>query len=380
MEALRGLIEWAPLGLPAWLFMITVIVFIHELGHFSVARACGVKIETFSIGFGRAIASWHDRHGTRWKIGWLPIGGYVKFFGDLDASSQPDREHVESLPEEERKLTLQAKPLWQRAAIVAAGPVANFLLAFVVLTGLYAIAGERVIATQIKAVTPNSPAAEAGLRPGDKIVALDGHKVTYFAELHPTLEHGKGRALPITLERAGRQVNLTVRPRSFVTKDLLGTPTTIVGIGIEPDVENPANLISVPIPLWEAPVDAAAQCWAITDLSLTYVWRIFAGRADTTQMSGTLGMAKAAKSAASHGPFEFISLIALISVSLGLINLFPIPVLDGGHLLYYGCEAILGRPLGERVQEAGFRVGLVVVLGLMIFSVWNDLAHHLNLF
>ncbi len=380
LDAIQGLLAWIPLGLPAFLFVVTVIVFFHELGHFSVARAFGIRVETFSIGFGREIIGRTDRHGTRWKVGWLPVGGYVKFFGDADAASTPDREAAEAMTPAEREVSLQHKPLYQRVLVVAAGPVANFVLAFVVFTCLYAFLGERTVSTYVGAVTPHSAASEAGIKPGDRIVRLNGKQVLYFADLHPILERSKGKTLPLTVERRGTRVDLAVTPRTLGTKDMLGTPTTIVGIGIEPDFENPANLISLPVPLWRAPGDALGQCWAIVDLSLTYVARIFVGRADTTQVSGALNMAKVAKTAASHGLYEFLSLIALISVSLGLINLFPIPVLDGGHLLYYGCEAVLGRPLGERVQEAGFRFGLALVLGLMIFSFWNDLTQHLNLF
>ncbi len=381
MEALRGLIEWAPIGLPAFIIVVTVIVFVHELGHYSVARACGVKIETFSIGFGRALIGWHDRHGTYWKVGWLPVGGYVKFLGDLDAASQPDREKVDSLPPEERKQTLLAKPVWQRMAISAAGPFANFLLAFVVYTLLFAAWGARVPGPTVGAVTPHQAAAAAGVHPGDKIVSVDNKTVETFDDLRPLLQKNLGKPTPLVVERDNRRLNLTVTPHRFDAPDLLGTPMSIVGIGISPAAEqDPSTLVVVPIPVTKAPMVAVYQIWGIVDLSLTYVWRMVGGRADTSQVSGALGMAKVAKTAASRGVYDFIALIAFISVSLGLINLFPIPVLDGGHLLYYACEAVLGRPLGERVQEVGFRFGLALVLGLMIFSVWNDLAHHLNLF
>ncbi|MBI3676539.1 MAG: RIP metalloprotease RseP [Proteobacteria bacterium] len=377
-SALRGLIDWAPLGLPAFLFVITVVVFFHELGHFSMARAFGIRVETFSIGFGPAIVKWMDRKGTQWKISWIPLGGYVKFFGDLDAASVPDREHVKSLSEDERKFAYPLRPVYQRAAVAAAGPVANFILAVVILTILFAFVGARTASTYVGDVTPKSPAAEAGIKAGDKIVAVNGKKLTYFGDVRDAVAAGKGKPLDVQLLRGGKSFDVTIKPRSILTKDIYGTPVTFTGIGVAYAM-TPQNTLYVPVPLAKAPEAAVSEVWAIVDTTFTYLGRMISGRADTTQLSGPIGIAKVSKSAASQGPYALIYLAALISVSIGLINLFPIPILDGGHLLYYGCEAAMGRPLGERAQDVGFRLGLAVVLGLLLLTTWNDLVRP-NLF
>jgi regulator of sigma E protease len=378
-NVLHGLIDWAPLGLPAFLFVITVVVFFHELGHFSVARAFGIRVETFSIGFGPAIVSWMDRKGTQWKISWIPLGGYVKFFGDLDAASVPDREHVKNMPEEQRKFAYPLRPVYQRAAVAAGGPVANFILAVVIFTLLFAFIGARTLSTYVGDVSPKSPAAEAGIKAGDKIVAIDGKPLTYFDEIHEVLAGNKGKPITVKVLRDERTLSLTLTPRTIKTTDLYGTPTTITGMGVSRDTANPKNVIYVPVPLADAPRIAVSEVWVIVDSTFTYLGRMITGRADSSQLSGPIGIAKVSKSAASQGPYTLIYLAALISVSIGLINLFPIPILDGGHLLYYGCEAVMGRPLGERAQDVGFRLGLAVVLGLLLLTTWNDLVRP-NLF
>jgi regulator of sigma E protease len=372
---LSDLISWLPLGLPAFLVVVTLVVLVHELGHFLVARACGVGIKTFSIGFGGEIFGWNDRKGTRWKVSWLPLGGYVQFLGDASAASTPDAEAMEKMTEAEKASAFHLKPLLHRALVVVAGPAANFILAVVVFTCIYAFFGARTISTYVGAVTPNSPALEAGIRPGDKIVAIDGRPVRMFLELQAIVQNNKTRPLVLSVERDGQALNIGLTPRMIDNKDYLGSPIRTIGIGVAPADPTPENSVFVPIPFWKAPLAGAAQSWGIADLSLRYLWRMVSRRADPKQLSGPVGMAKFAKTAASHGAYDFLNLIAFISVSIGLINLFPIPLLDGGHLLYYGCEAVLGRPLKEEVQEAGFKLGLVLVLCLMIFATWNDLSN-----
>ncbi len=368
------LLNWAPLGLPAFVFVVTFVVFFHELGHFLVARACGVDVETFSIGFGRAIVGWTDKKGTCWKIGWLPIGGYVKFLGDENAASTPDRERLARLDPAERPHAYQLRPLYQRALVAVAGPAANFVLAFVVFTLLYGVFGAKALSTYVGAVSPNSPAAVAGIKTGDRIAAVDGKPVKLFAELKGVIEKNKGKPLSISIDRGGRPMTLQVTPRIIETKDVFGSPVKDVLIGVGYGDETPENTVYLPVSLLKAPVYAASACWGIVDATFTYLWRIVSHDADSSQLGGPIGIAQAAKSAASHGFYDLIYLVALISVSIGLFNLFPIPLLDGGHLLYYGCEAVLGRPLGERAQDVGFRLGLALVLGLMIFATWNDLV------
>lgn len=373
VSVLHDLVSWAPLGLPAFLVVVTIVVFCHELGHFAVARWAGVGIKTFSIGFGGEIFGWHDRHGTRWKVSWLPLGGYVEFEGDAGMASTPDREAIAAMSAEERSRAFHLKPLLHRALVVAAGPLSNFLLAIVVFSGLYMGYGVKMLSTVVGGVLENSPAREAGLAPGDRIVAVNGRSVHLFVQLQSEIQRDKTKPIALTLQREGHQRTVTVKPRTIDSKDIFGQPVKTSGIGVSPADPEAGNTVFVPLSPIKAPLAAVSQTTGIAELSLTYLWRMVSHKADPKQLSGPVGMAKFAKTAASHGTYDFLNLIAFISVSIGLINLFPIPLLDGGHLLYYACEAVLGRPLKEEVQEVGFKFGLVLVLGLMIFATLNDL-------
>jgi regulator of sigma E protease len=370
-----SLYDWITVGAPAIAFVFTMVVFFHELGHFLVARACGVAIETFSIGFGGEIYGWTDRKGTRWKICWLPLGGYVKFKGDENAASMPDKERIARMSPEERVGAFPLKPLWQRILVVLAGPAANFVLAFVVFFIVLAGFGARAPSTYVGSIQNKSPAAEAGLKPGDKIVAVDGKSVNLFTpDLQMMVRNSHGKTLTLTVLRDRRALQLHVTPRLINAPDIYGGTVKAMAIGVGPAEFFPENTVYIPIPLAKVPLIAASQCWFIVDASLTTVWRIVSHRGDARQLGGPIGIAEMAKSAASHSFYELISLVAFISVSIGLINLFPIPLLDGGHLLYYACEGVLGRPLSERVQDVGFRLGLALVIGLFIFATWNDLV------
>lgn len=375
LTMIHDLIAWAPVGIPAFLFVISLVVFFHELGHFLVARACGVAVETFSFGFGGEIYGWTDKKGTRWKICWMPLGGYVKFKGDENAASVPDQERIARMTDEERRNAFPLKPLWQRMLVVAAGPAANFVLAFVLFIILFAGFGARMLGTYVGSVQVGSPAAEAGIKLGDKIVAVNGNAVRLFQpDLVDAIQGSKQRTLSLTIQRGSERLTKSVTPRVLPVKDAFGGMVEYKAIGVGRDEVNPENLVEIPVPLAKAPLMAAYQCWGIVDSSLTYLWRIVSHRADASQLGGPIRIAKVAKRAASHGFYELVYLVAFISVSIGLINLFPIPLLDGGHLLYYACEGVLGRPLSERVQDVGFRVGLALVLGLFIFATWNDLV------
>ncbi|MGA7674397.1 MAG: RIP metalloprotease RseP [Rhizomicrobium sp.] len=375
LSLLHDLFAWAPLGLPAFVFVITFVVFFHELGHYLVARACGVSIETFSIGFGSEIFGWTDRKGTRWKVSWLPFGGYVKFLGDADAASTPDRERVAAMDSGEKSSVLLFKPLYQRALIAVAGPAANFILAFVVFTVLFTTYGAKELSTYIGAVQPRAPAAVAGIKPGDKIIAINGERVhTFYGDLMDTILSSKSKSLSILIDRNGRSLTMDVTPGWIDNTDVYGAHLETRGIGVSPAGESAQNTVYIPILAAKAPLIAMVQTWRIVDVSLVGVWRMVSHRADASQLTGVIGIAGVSQKAASQGLYDLISLIAFISVSIGLINLFPIPLLDGGHLLYYGCEAVLGRPLGERVQDVGFRVGLALVVALVIFAAWNDLV------
>ena len=376
-DALHGLVAWTPLGLPAFLFVITVVVFFHELGHFAVARWCGVKVDVFSVGFGREILGWTDKSGTRWKVSWLPIGGYVKFSGDANAASLPDPAAAGQMSEAERAHTLAAKPVWQRAAVAAAGPLANFILAILLFTGLLFYNGHTVLAPIIGGVAKGSAAEAAGIQAGDRVTAIDGAKITDFEQMPQIISVSGGRVLNIELVRAGKPLSLQVTPRPTRMRDVLGDMGTNMVIGVHPSANAPVTTERYSLP--GAVGAAVSETWDIMHTTVQGIAQMVRGHASTDQLRGPLGIAKMTRQVAIFGFVALLQLVAVLSVSIGLANLFPIPLLDGGHLLYYACEAVLGRPLGERAQDVGFRLGLVLVLGLVLLTTWNDLAR-LNLF
>jgi regulator of sigma E protease len=378
IDVIHGLVGWLPVGLPAFLFVITIVVFFHELGHFSVARLFNVTVETFSIGFGRSVARWTDKKGTEWKIGWLPLGGYVKFLGDENGASVPDREILAHLSPEQRANVFQSKPLYQRALVVAAGPIANFILAIVIFSGVLMLLGQATVLTTVGKVTPGAPAAVAGIRSGDVITSVNNASVETFDDLVKAVRAQEANDMAIGFTRQGKPMTVHVKPRVIKADDLYGDSVKFVGIGVQPAFTE-SNARYIPVGPIAAVKGAVEQTWFVADTSLTYLWRIVTGHSSSDQLTGPLGMASVSKQAASAGFMSLLQLAALLSVSIGLINLFPVPILDGGHLLYYGCEAVLGRPLGEKAQDVGFRLGLAAVLGLFVLATWNDLVR-LNLF
>jgi regulator of sigma E protease len=377
MDALRGLMAWTPMGLPAFLFVITLVVFFHELGHFLVARAFGVKVDVFSIGFGKEIFGWNDKRGTRWKLSWIPVGGYVKFAGDADASSKPDFDAVSGMSAAERAGVLALKPLGQRAMVAAAGPFANFILAIVLLTGLFLYSGHTVIAPVIGQVTKDSPAAAAGIHPGDRVLRIDGAAITDFQQLPEIISVSGGQVLAMDLRRGGQELTVQVTPHQMRAKDALGNMGDQVVIGVRPDAH--AILTMERYGPVGAVLAACRETWNIMKTTILGIGQMITGHASADQLRGPVGIANMTRQVAEFGFLPLLNLVAILSVSIGLANLFPIPLLDGGHLLYYGCEAVLGHPLGERAQDVGFRLGLVLVLGLMLLTTWNDLVR-LNLF
>jgi len=357
--------------IPAFLFVITVVVFFHELGHFVVARRCGVKVDVFSIGFGREIVGFHDRKGTRWKVSWLPFGGYVKFSGDADPSSRSDPEVLKNMDPAARAGSLHFKPLYQRALVAAAGPLANFILAIVLFTIAFMNSPQPVEPPVIASVTKGSAAEAAGIQIGDSIRFIDGKPIVRFSDLQRAVGDSGGGELLIKIDRNGQPVELRAAPRRTATKDATGGTTTVLLLGVSPKGE--------PLPFPKAFVRATTQTGAIIGVTFTYLTNLVVGHASPHELSGPLGIAKAAGDWAAAGFIALLNLTAYISVAVGFANLLPIPVLDGGHLLYYGFEAILGRPLGERAQEVGFRLGLAFVLCLMLLATFNDLVRF-NLF
>lgn len=378
MGTLRDLIEWVPLGLPAFAFVITIVVFFHELGHFAVARACGVAVETFSIGFGKAIVSWTDRKGTLWKISWIPLGGYVKFLGDADATSRPDEELVKQLPPEKRTTAFLSKPLYQRALVVLAGPAANFVLAIAIFAVTFMFLGREVVMPRVDQIKPGSAAATAGIKAGDIIRKADGRAIGEFSDLQGIVTMSAGRDMTIVVERNGQFLTLHATPQLLEMKTPFGDVQRVGVLGIVNNLGKDEVTLVRYGPAG-AVREATIRTWNVVDSTMTYLWRMVVGQQDASQLSGPLGIAKVSRQVASIGIIELINLAALISVSIGLVNLFPVPILDGGHLLYYACEAVMGRPLGARAQDVGFRLGLAVMLGLMVLATWNDLLR-LNLF
>ncbi len=373
LSEIQGLLSWSVYGIPAFLFLITVVVFFHELGHFSVARLFNVKIETFSIGFGRPIVSWKDRKGTQWKISWLPLGGFVKFFGDADGASTPDREATARMSPEDRAVAFPFKPLWQRALIVVAGPLANFVLAIVILTGLFMLHGRPVMPpADIVRVEPHSAADIAGIKAGDRVVGIDGSDIRTWDDMVQIVALSAGARLPIVIDRGGKRLTLFATPREVVDKDPFGNKVRVGKLGLQGTAI--AHTL-VRLGPFQAVGAAVGEIGDIVSVSFRARTQLMRG--NTSQLAGPVGILKLSGQVAAVSFIALIHLIALLSVSIGLVNLFPIPLLDGGHLLYYACEGVLGRPLGERAQDVGFRLGLAVVAGIFLLATWNDL---LNLF
>ena len=374
MEAINYL--YGALGLAyivPFLFVLTIVVFFHELGHFYAARRCGVRVEVFSVGFGRAIASWHDKHGTEWKIGWLPLGGYVKFFGDENEASAPDAEKLKELPDDARGDTLFFKPLWQRAIVVAAGPVANFILAIIIFASLYTLLGQRITDPVIGTVVENSAADRAGLKTGDLITAIDGDEVTTFSQVRRLVTVSAGVPLDFSLERGGVDLLLTATPDRVLEVDRFGNEYHVgrLGVSVNADENTIRHERYNPITaLWMG----VEESYFIIEQTFVVLGRIIMGRESAESLGGPIRIAQLSGQTATLGFVALINLTAVLSVSIGLINLFPIPMLDGGHLAFYAYEAVFGKPMSERAQEIGMRIGLSMVMMLFIFVTWNDLA------
>ncbi|PKQ05861.1 MAG: RIP metalloprotease RseP [Alphaproteobacteria bacterium HGW-Alphaproteobacteria-11] len=356
-----------------FLFVLTVVVFFHELGHFLVARWCGVKVDTFSIGFGREIIGWNDKHGTRWKVSWIPLGGYVKFAGDENAASVPDRERLAQVSAADQEHLFHFKPLRQRAAIVAAGPIANFILATVVFACIFTFVGRTVATPIVDDIVPDSPAAAAGFVVGDRIVSIDGTPVSSFEAMQRIVSTSSSE-LDFRVDRGGIEIPIRAKPEVQEVVDNFGNVHRIARLGIQRHggAGNIEIVRSDPVSaLWLG----AKETWFVAERTLSYLGGIVTGREPADQLRGVLGIAQVSGQVATIGFMALLSMVAVLSVSIGLLNLFPVPLLDGGHLLYYAVEAVRGRPLGEQAQEYGFRIGLALVMMLMVFATWNDLVH-----
>jgi regulator of sigma E protease len=356
-----------------FLFVLTVVVFVHELGHFLVARWCGVAVKTFSIGFGPEIFGFNDKHGTRWRLSWIPLGGYVKFIDDENAASAGQKS-LEHLTPEERAHSFQGKTLGQRAAIVAAGPIANFILAVVIFTLIFGLFGERVTDAKVDLITPGSAAERAGFLPGDKVISIDGQAIESFSEMQRIVGTSPDQPLHFVVERGGKTIEITATPERKEITDNFGNVIRLGLLGIQRNASANDWSLKRHDPA-TAFVMALKECYFVVSRSLGYLVDVVRGRESADQLGGPIRIAQVSGQVATAGFVALLNLAAIISVSIGLLNLFPIPMLDGGHLLFYSIEAIRGRPLSEYTQEIGFRIGLAFVLMLMIFATWNDLIH-----
>ncbi|ARQ01643.1 RIP metalloprotease RseP [Pseudorhodoplanes sinuspersici] len=357
-----------------FLFVLTIVVFFHELGHFLVARLCGVRVLTFSVGFGPEIVGFNDRHGTRWKISAIPLGGYVKFFGDEDAASTPDQSSISAMTPAEKRESFHHQPVGKRAAIVAAGPIANFILAILIFAAIFTFYGRPSTSARIDAIQPESAAAQAGFAAGDVVVAINGRPIETFAEMQRVVSTNAGQQLSVTIDRGGAQMDLKATPALREVKDNFGNVHRIGVLGITRSMgaaDSQLETVSAPRALWMG----VEETWFVIDRTLSYIGGIVVGRESADQLGGPIRIAQVSGQVATVGFIAIMNLAAILSVSIGLLNLFPVPLLDGGHLLFYAIEAIRGRPLSERAQEMGFRIGLALVVMLMIFATFNDIIH-----
>lgn len=356
-----------------FVFVLTIVVFFHELGHFWVARRCGVSVETFSIGFGRSLLSWKDRHGTDWQIGWIPLGGYVKFSGDENAASVPDSEKLHSMSDDERGKSLHFKPLWQRVAVVSAGPIANFILAIVIFSALFMSFGQQIVRPIIAQVIEDSAAARAGFTAGDRIIAIDGNQVDGFNDVQRVVTVNADQNLTFTIERGNALMDIVATPERVLERDRFGNEFKIGRLGVSAAASSDSVTMRKFGPI-DAVVKATEETYFIIEQTFVMIGRIITGRESVDVLGGPIKIAQISGQTATLGLIALIHLTAVISVSIGLINLFPIPMLDGGHLMFYAYEGVFGKPMSQRVQDIGMRVGLGMVLTLFVFVTWNDLS------
>ena len=354
-----------------FLFVLTVVVFFHEMGHFLVGRWCGVKVDTFSLGFGKELAGFNDRHGTRWRVAAVPLGGYVKFHGDANAASAPAAVDISGMAPAERAVTFAAQPVWKRAAIVAAGPIANFILALLIFSGSFYVSGRPILIPKVETVVPASAAARAGFQPGDVILSIDGTPISSFTDMQKVVSASSDVPLTFEVQRGTSDVTLTATPER---KDVSGPfGTSRIGVLGLTAAGKPEDWKTERFTATGAVKAAAGETWFVVDRTLSYIGGLFVGRETASQISGPIRIAEVSGEVAKLGFGALLNLAAFLSVSIGFVNLLPVPLLDGGHLVYFGVEAARGRPMSERAQEIGFRFGLAIVSSLMIFATFNDL-------
>ena len=356
-----------------FIVLLTVVVFIHEYGHYYFAKLYGVGVTDFSIGFGKEIYGFNDKSGTRWKFCAIPLGGYVKFFGDRNVFSEAEQEELlKQYSKEDQKKLFVTKPIYQRSLVVAAGPLANFILAILIFTFIYMFAGKDFTPAQIQEVQKDSPAYVSGVKSGDIILSINNNKVSSILEVSNYINASTSETIDVKVLRNNKEIILSVIPKLTKGEDSLGNKVNkkIIGIKISP-LNNEFNRERLGPAT--ALFYAVKETWFVTQAALDFVISMFKGKGDTTQLGGPIKIAKITGQVAQHGIIAFLSIMAYISISLGFINLFPIPMLDGGHLMFYALEKILGRPLKQRTQEGFFRIGLFLLISLMFFTTFNDL-------
>ncbi len=355
-----------------FIFVLSMVVFFHELGHFLVGRWCGVQVDAFSMGFGPEIAHFTDRRGTRWRLAALPLGGYVRFHGDANGASEPDFGAVDAMPEAERAVTFQGQTVWKRAAVVAAGPVANFLLALIIFTGLFYFDGRQILTPRIDSVIEGGRAAAAGFQKGDVVVSINGDKIDGFLDMQRIVSASGDTTLHFVVLRDGKDVGIEATPERKDMKTPFGVSRVgVLGVTAGGAPED-LRLQTYSLPM--AAVEAGRETWYVVARTGSYLGGLVAGRESAEQLSGPIRIAEVSGEVAKAGLWPLFNLAAILSISIGLLNLLPVPLLDGGHLLYFGFEAARGKALTSRAQEFGFRIGLAFVAALMLVSTYNDIV------
>lgn len=358
-----------------FIVVLSVIVFVHEFGHFIVGRWCGVGAEEFSIGFGREIFGWTDKYGTRWKVCWLPLGGYVRFVGDENAASMPDSDALKEMPPEQRAVSLSAQPIWKRALVIAAGPAANFLFAIVIFASFLSMNGKTILEPRIDGITQGSRAEAAGLKVGDLIISVDGISVSDFSDVSQRIVISAEESMHFKVQRDGEVIDIVAVPELMKIKSAIGyVDGGQLGFQVEP--RQPGRLQTVKLGIAGSVVEGGRMTWSIIDQSLSAIGKLVTGKISFNQLSGPIGIAQMTGKVAERGLIDLMTFAAFLSVSIGMVNLLPVPVLDGGHLLFCLIEAITRRPLNERVQEFAFKVGLAFILAVMVLASWSDIARN----
>jgi regulator of sigma E protease len=351
------------------LLLLTILVFVHEMGHYLVARWCGVRVEVFSIGFGPELFGRYDKHGTRWKFSAIPLGGYVKMFGQ--GANLLEGEAGKAMSPEDRAVAFDYKSVWRRMAIVAAGPAANYVFAAIVFAAIFATHGKDIIVPEIAKVMPESAAARAGLQPGDRVTAINGSDIRSFDEIAEFVQLNLDQEFTIEYERNSVAATAVVKPDIVITKDFLGKDVRVGRLG----VESAGGGDRIELGVVDSIREGVNRTFEISGLMLKGIWQMVTGVRPTGDIGGVIRIGYMSGELAQAGFWALVMFSAMLSVNLGLVNLFPVPLLDGGHLVFYAIEAVRGRPLGERMQEWGFRFGIAFVLGLMLFATWNDLVY-----